>query len=573
MSRARRAALALLALLAGPVRAGLDVEFPDLDSRAGVAIHLRSMLNSPPHAGFAPLRIVIRNEATEARRWSFGFQSFASYMSRGMVSSRTSVEVPAQSEKAVEFLIPVAPLLGGYRYPRINITCNGPGAGGAFLWSGGTTPTFHHSTPPPCLALSQSLANPVWGDLEAHMKSASRELRAAQIDPALLPGDALAWIGWDLVWLTDAEWGAAGPAQRKALTDWVKLGGRLVVVTEGDTPAPAPDLPAAAAANLGAGSVDRIAVRGAGDLRNRILQVLDAVPSLVRTVANEYQAAWPLRRLVPEVHMRTGLISLFVIVFAVIIGPINLVVLARRRRHLHLFWTTPALALLASIGLGAVIVLQDGFGGRGARATLVYLDPAAHQACIWQEQISRTGVLLGRGFARSPGSFLIDLPLYSGGDELAPAASLDNETWSGDWFASRRVQAQLLAAVQPARARVRIGAPRPGEYTVLSELGAPLQRVLYLDAQGKAWQAEQVQPGVRQALVALTDSDRDAAWQKLSRTTGPRLQQVLPERDRAGWFIAEAGEPTEHVLPTLRSIRWTQHTLIYHGPAEVEAGP
>jgi amino acid transporter len=99
----------------------------------------------------------------------------------------------------------------------------------------------------------------------------------------------------------------------------------------------------------------------------------------------------------------------FITAFAAIVGPLNLYWLAGGARRHRLFWTTPLISLAASLLLVVVILLQDGFGGVGKRVLLTYILPGEKKAVVLQEQVTRTGVLLGREFDVQEDVFLTPL--------------------------------------------------------------------------------------------------------------------------------------------------------------------
>ena len=99
------------------------------------------------------------------------------------------------------------------------------------------------------------------------------------------------------------------------------------------------------------------------------------------------------------------------VLFGILVGPVNLFVLAKSGRRHRLFITTPLISLGASLLLILLIIFQDGFGGRGMRRVLMEVRPDAGQnaAFLHQEQIARTGILTGTASpwippASSPGA-------------------------------------------------------------------------------------------------------------------------------------------------------------------------
>jgi len=102
--------------------------------------------------------------------------------------------------------------------------------------------------------------------------------------------------------------------------------------------------------------------------------------------------------LVGQVRLQSGLIFGFILIFALVVGPLNLFVFASGKNRPRLFWTTPLISLIGAGLLAALMIVQDGFGGTGARTTLAVLLPQDKKMAVIQEQVSRTGILLGQPF-------------------------------------------------------------------------------------------------------------------------------------------------------------------------------
>ena len=156
---------------------------------------------------------------------------------------------------------------------------------------------------------------------------------------------------------------------------------------------------------------------------------------------------------VGPIPINAPFLILFIGLFAAVAGPVNLFVLAPATRRHRLFWTTPLISCAATLLLVAVILWQDGFGGRGERVMVTRLFPGQRQAVVMQEQVARTGVLLSRRFT-VPEDLVLS-PLKTPG---TGSRSYEQSGWAygGDWFTSRSVQAQRAEAIVPSRAEIQL---------------------------------------------------------------------------------------------------------------------
>ena len=128
--------------------------------------------------------------------------------------------------------------------------------------------------------------------------------------------------------------------------------------------------------------------------------------------------SWKLRDAVAAPSLRALLVFGFIVAFGILVGPVNLYWLAGPKRRQRLFWTTPLISLAGSALLVALMILQDGVGGSGTRRVLAVMLPEQNKLALVQEQISRTGVLLGRSFAIGEPSWMQQVPTDLAGSDV-----------------------------------------------------------------------------------------------------------------------------------------------------------
>ncbi len=306
------------------------------------------------------------------------------------------------------------------------------------------------------------------------------------------------------------------------------------------------------------------------------------------------------------------------LLFALLVGPVNFFVFAPPGRRHRLFVTVPALSLLASLGLGAGIVLGDGFGGDGARRALVMLLPWENKAAVFQEQVARTGVLLGAGFPLAADTAAGEVPdddpgANAGRGDNAPPLNRTDTAAGGDWFRSHSRQVQRFWRITPTRARIELvgGGTGGAAPVVQSSLTTTLRDFVYLDAAGGVWAVDTLPPGRRVTLqtdarpwpqhrVAASmgtppaPSPQELEYDQVAKRAAAggmlteKMKQILaggpPDPTSAttdsgtdtrerGHFYALGGAGDLAPLDTLPSIRWTDESIIYTGRLEAARTP
>lgn len=396
----------------------------------------------------------------------------------------------------------------------------------------------------------------------------------AAIDPAQLPADWRVWSAFACVFLTVDEYATLDAARRAALRGWVAFGGQLYL-----TPS---DAGKRASESLGAGAI--ITLAAPLKTAPTSAEMLAAGISLGGTPGHPdadsltMRAATPLGEAVAEKEAGTTWLTIFLVLFAVIIGPVNLFVFAPATKRHRLFLTTPAISLVAAVILGLTILGQDGTGGDGLRRALVVLVPGDNQAAIFQEQSATTGFLASQAFALPSDTQLTALPLDENlfarvGSFNAPSLVRDEARASGEWFRSRGRQAHLLQRLVPTRARVeRVGTGPEGAPIVQSSLAGALRDFVCVDDKGDLWTARELTPGRRVTL------ERGIRWINSIQLGGTkRFAQVFAAATPkdAGRWGAKGDEGELGPLATIGSVRWSKIDVVYTGMLEgvaVEAG-
>jgi hypothetical protein len=566
-------------LMASDVAIAGTVHSPTVNPASNVDIRVESWLEARPHAGFVPVRLRIRNGDTEPHTWTF--QSDNGQGSGVTLSASLTVEPGRTGER--EVYCPVtAQTDGSYAYGSLSFMVNGYGVQSAGAGSlhhtgsyGGNRSEF--------VAMGKKLASVHWSGLRSrlHASGSSRsDLHGSEVDILEAPEDWRGYAGIAQLWMDETEWQTMAPAAKIAMLDWVAMGGRVYVL--------ATDVSESRAAEIGlAGYTSDGKSHGAGEvmlmrwdgknlpMENAAREIRGAEAASTRFRLSNYDKRWSLRDLAGELTLKSGLIFGFIAVFGILVGPVNLFWLAPAGKRQRMFWTTPLLSLAGSLLLLAVMVLQDGIGGSGARLTLAILQPEQKRIAMMQEQVSRTGVLLGRSFpVKEPGWMqqleLISKSGYNPVRENRSGFAEDGSSRSGDWFASRSVQAQLLQTVRPTRAAIEVTrATTPGQPpTVVSSMETPLKTLFIVDSEDAVWVANDVGTGEKKVAQASTRGQLDE-WlrdgpQKLA---GPIIGAALAKlKNDAGFVFAEATDPKKFAVPTLTSIHWDHDRAFVAGP-------
>lgn len=572
------------------------------------SLRVSTPFEGSPRRGFLPIKVVIDNGFTKDQDWVFQFQCAQSGGGGSDVDFGSSyvIRTKAKTETEHELMVPLPPALTDTYQYTVRLTVSGPG--GNFsgqvrseLINGWTTVAFSEDLDNKTLL--DKFTSEVGGLY--HSSSYGRsgtEPAGLLFDPAHLMSDWRAFTGFDVIMMTGNEWQTLEPSVRDTILSWNRLGGHLHLFT------PTPNStfatfgindieetrkPNTTAANIGRRSLGRVyihSLNGAGsfDIPKVANLVHRESPNLTKSMAEDYLNTWNLQNLFGVRVFNPAAVFIILIAFAIAVGPINLFVLAKPGMRHRLFFTTPLISIVASFLLMLLILFQDGFGGSGRRAALVMLESKASErkAYVIQEQISRTGVLMNRSFKLEEAAFVNPVVMnrtrwthFDNFDELNASFRYANNSLGGDWFKSRSEQSHYAQTVVPTRARIeRRGTDANGNPKLFSSLDFNLESFYYIDPKGECWKAAgQVKQGQEITLESISPADLESFWRTAQGPLSKSLKSGTEDlSNRVDTFLAKT-KATDYLVPTLRSIRWANDTVLVTGSpvdgATAEANP
>ena len=275
----------------------------------------------------------------------------------------------------------------------------------------------------------------------ASSSSSSSNDVCLELEPRSWPSDWRALCGFRKAVLTSSEWLSLPSDRQQALRDWVFAGGHL-----GFLPPHDPKIQQEFIPGNGRG-LGRISFLAAGSLP-------DDAPSPQADRVNEFITNTLTKQqnilAVPAASLFFP--CLILTLFAIAVGPLNLLVWAKDgRRHL-LFITTPVISLIASVLLGLYILLMDGVGGSGRSSAIAYLDSQQQRMLVRQVNTSVTGLMPSRSGTMPSSSLFKQIPETSGRGDFSLEFHSDGQQVFGDHLRSRSRQSQSLTRLSSSRA-------------------------------------------------------------------------------------------------------------------------
>ena len=599
-------ALLLAALFAAPLAAQENLFIHAPDPKLKIRIEAVALVSRPSPGGFVPVRITVNNGSEEAGKIEISTTTTAgSYNEGSTLNSSFTLEAPAQQSTLHDLLVPCPSLLDYSRGDgTVTMSLRMGGSFGAA--SGAVSATY--SDGQPAVLLSEPLFTPNASLLDNEVQTGGASSPAAvhrrhmsggpdtfagRFTATQMPEDWRAFSCYDGIAMTDKDWGDMTPGARNAVLRWNRMGGQLVIYALSSSSNLASlgisESSTAKEADRSFGSISILPVTP--DLKLdppstvKLFDSSTSLPTVVSSVRDDFRSSWPLKANFGVQRYNYTLFILILVAFGVLVGPVNLFVFAKSGRRHRLFITTPLIALGTSALLVGLIIIIDGFGGRGSRVALMEVRPdqGENSAYIMQEQVSRTGVLTGAAFALTEPAAITPVVLDSGNNQWA---RLTDQNWgsgtryeanfrdgklevSGDWFQSRSEQGQLVRAVIPTRGRIE-ARTLAGTPSLISTFEFPVKELYFRDASGGCWHAMDIEPG---KAFTCTSSDASAMDNFLIEAAGQfsnRARKALIKNkdnslaSRPNHFIAFSEKAPG--IETYEGIDWQETRTYITGP-------
>jgi hypothetical protein len=307
----------------------------------------------------------------------------------------------------------------------------------------------------------------------------------------------LSYSRYSGILLSGEEWSAAPAGVRRAMMEYVRCGGSLLIIGRfagGDevfafekteaffriadrglgrpSPQIAPWL--ASGQQIGLGNRKKLLEGRAGNLQS---------PKSVKE-ANDW---FPV---IDNLTIPVRGLFLIVLLFALLIGAANLFILTRKKRQLWLFWTVPLMSLIASLIVFAYASFAEGWRGHSRILSLTILDES--------ETLATTIAISAFYCPLNPREGLhFDYETecvpqighnyyHDGGTGRTIDWSRDQHLASG-WVTSRVPAHFLLRKSQMRREKIVFSTGSSGPYDALNGFGIPIEALYYADADGAVY--------------------------------------------------------------------------------------
>lgn len=275
-----------------------------------------------------------------------------------------------------------------------------------------------------------------------------------------------------------------------------------------------------------------------------------------------------------------GLFAL-ILLFVIVIGPVNLIWLARRKRKIWMLWTVPVISFMTCLAVAGSALFGEGWNATTRIEALTILDEASHRAATIGWIAFYSPITPNDGL-----HFSYDTEVYPQlpGKVLYTRRTLPEQII--DWTSDQHLASGCVSARIPAFFRFRKSElrrerlslrPSAGGLAVVNGLGGEIKQLWLADRDGRILNASNIAAGSQSELVRTSlQTTGEAgklrevlsvdAWLSHFRLIEQTPQQYLMPNSYLA--IIEASPFVEEGLKNAKTRR--ARTLVYGLSAEVE---
>jgi hypothetical protein len=479
----RGSSLLLMALLcAGAARPQTQRYFLPVEGAASDAIQMaiRAVSTSARPGGHGFIRIELHNPGTQARvvdvsvseSWSPTF------------SARQSAELDPEERvrlvlpiRHVDYQARVTARADGGRWVTIGVPITEPSGDGISV---GVVAAPGLDVPGVEAVLDRIMRTmPSSGSMSG---TPNRVANLLELRPDELPPTWDGLSGFDLV-VVDARRGGLDGFGQSVLRDYIRVGGRILVLgTEALGGGPLADSLSGQPLASGFGSALGLSANEAEGFPGDPGAVTRITPWLTSEDGPLARGARPVSGpLPPEIYQPIAIPGVgdvpyraylaVLLLFGVLVGPVNYMVLQRRRKLGFMLLTVPALGLVTTAILLSYGLLRDGLGLHSAARSLTILDQERHDAVSWEGRTVFAGLPPASLKPRPKTSFDVTAVLQSQGHSQGIMLTFEGGVVDGGAVPPRTPVTFGVASSAVERARLRFERLEAGGFEVLASDG------------------------------------------------------------------------------------------------------
>jgi hypothetical protein len=197
---------------------------------------------------------------------------------------------------------------------------------------------------------------------------------------------------------------------------------------------------------------------------------------------------------------------IMMIVFVIVIGPLNLIWLSRRKKKIWLLWTVPAISLLTTLAVSSFAFFSEGLGATARTEAMTILDEVSHRATSIGWIGFYSPVTSGEGLRFNYDTELNPRMYWDFRYGDGPIRTID---WTHDqhlasgWINARVPVYFTFRKSEARRERLTVRKGENGSIRLVNGLGADIRQLWWADKTGELYTATNIHAGAEAQLTPI----------------------------------------------------------------------
>ncbi|MST00497.1 MAG: hypothetical protein EXS29_04190 [Pedosphaera sp.] len=366
-------------------------------------------------------------------------------------------------------------------------------------------------------------------------------LLPAELDPAQWSEHWLSYTAFDAVLLPQGDFAQMPEAARTALWRYTESGGRFVVLGRIEVPESWRSREISSSNGIthhrvGLGEclqLDASAVENLTAPQAAKLKMLLAQPATLSVMERgpHFNNLFPV---VDETDLPVRGMAFLMLVFILVVGPINLLVLRAFKRRIWFLWTIPVVSAVTCLLVLIYSLTSEGITPSTRTEAVTLLDQSTRRATTAALMAFYCPLTPSDGLHFSTETEVTPLLVNQlGAQQTGHEVDWSNGQHFLSGWLSARVPAHFFARKSESRReRLQIERTADGKLTVVNGLGAQVKTLWLVDAQGQLHKTDVIEAGDRATLTATGETTGRGPLPDLSRFVNDPLNQI-PTRSLA----------------------------------------
>jgi hypothetical protein len=358
----------------------------------------------------------------------------------------------------------------------------------------------------------------------------------------------LAYSPFDAVVLNASDLSSMSPAVLGAIGDYLQAGGNVILSGKTDLPSAwhpsqKKDLSGGTEYDVGFGRCFAFSSENLGAIDPQSVKNLrDMVREAARywqTLPDNGGAANAALPIVNSLKIPVRGIVVIMLAFVIIIGPVNIIWLNRRKRRTWMLWTIPAISFATTLFVFAYSLLREGITPDTRIAGLTVIDQTSHRAATIGGTAFYCPLTPSGGLHFDFGTEATPLLQIGNGSGTSREADwTQSQHFTRGWVSARVPTFFHLRKSETRRERIQI-VNENGKMQIVNGLGAPIKSLWVADADMNFYEAINVAAGQKAGLILSKQSQtpEKSGAQGLKQDFGFAVLRADGLNDSAGKYL------------------------------------